>query len=64
MHSVRLKGQSIRLIIRFYLNRHKNVKHKKILKIFLDPLLMVPKASHTTFFWGANSKIFGLLSAC
>ncbi len=39
------------LIIRFYLNHHKKIKTLKFFKIFLEPLIRVPKASHTTFFY-------------
>jgi hypothetical protein len=40
----------MRLIITYDLNPNKKPKTQKLLKIFLEPLIRVPKTSHTTFF--------------
>ncbi len=53
------KRQSMRLIINFYLNHHKNLKMQKILKIFLEPSERVTRASHTTLYFWLSWNFFG-----
>jgi hypothetical protein len=48
------KKQSMRLVITYDENPNKKNKTQKFLKIFLEPLIRVPKTSHTTFFFGLS----------